>query len=161
MQSSRCSTFMNFLQSSRKDVAAMAVFSPVGTLLASTSGDLSKSAREVRSFGWFQRPINANTSTVFFSPPYVQNIFAGQYAWRRYMAATRQEVAGRYSHWLPVRSAARRRVSVWRNPAQTHNRQAARYRYTQGRYSLGMRAQLPEKRATRGSARLTGNGHPP
>lgn len=72
---------MNFLQSSRKDVAAMAVFSPVGTLLASTSGDLSKSAREVRSFGWFQRPINANTSTVFFSPPYVQNIFAGQYAW--------------------------------------------------------------------------------
>ncbi|MCE5342491.1 MAG: sensor histidine kinase [Eubacteriales bacterium] len=72
---------MAFLQSSRKDVAAMAVFSPKGVLLASTAGDLSKAPREVATYSWFIRPLNAATATVYFSSPYVQNIFAGQYAW--------------------------------------------------------------------------------
>jgi two-component system sensor histidine kinase YesM len=72
---------MAFLQSSRKDVAAMAVFSPTGKLLASTAGDLSKSAQEIASYGWFVKPLRSATATVYFSSPYVQNIFAGQYAW--------------------------------------------------------------------------------
>ncbi len=72
---------MAFLQSSRKDVAAMAVFSPKGVLLAGTAGELSKSPAEVSTYGWFLNPIRATTATVYFSSPYVQNIFAGQYAW--------------------------------------------------------------------------------
>jgi two-component system sensor histidine kinase YesM len=72
---------MAVLQSSRKDVAAMAVFDPTGTLLASTAGELSKSAQEIASYGWFVKPMGSATATVYFSSPYVQNIFAGQYAW--------------------------------------------------------------------------------
>jgi len=81
VSSEALSQSMAFLQSSRKDVAAMAVFSPEGELLASTAGGLSKSAGEVAAFGWFLKPIHATTATVYFSSPYVQNIFAGQYAW--------------------------------------------------------------------------------
>ncbi len=72
---------MAFLQSSRKDVTAMAVFSPEGVPMASTAGNLSKSPREVTSYGWFSKPMRSTTATVYFSSPYVQNIFSGQYAW--------------------------------------------------------------------------------
>lgn len=72
---------MDFLQASRKDVSAMALFAPDGRLLAGTAGDLSKTPREVAAFSWFQRALGATTSTVYFSSPYVQNIYAGQYAW--------------------------------------------------------------------------------
>ncbi len=72
---------MVFLQKSRKDVAAMALFSPRGELLAGTAGELAKPAREVMAYSWFQKPQNSGTTAVFFSSPYVQNIFAGQYAW--------------------------------------------------------------------------------
>lgn len=74
-------TDMAFLHKSRKDVAAMAVFSPRGELLAGTAGGLSKTPAEVTSNGWFQNPQKSGTATVYFSAPYVQNIFAGQYAW--------------------------------------------------------------------------------
>ncbi len=72
---------MVFLQSSRKDVATMAVFSPQGEMLAGTAGEQSMPDDDIRSFSWFQKPFKATTSVVFFSSPYVQNIFAGQYAW--------------------------------------------------------------------------------
>lgn len=72
---------MAFLQKSRKDVAAMALFSPEGELLTGTAGELAKPAWEVMGYSWFQKPKQSGTKTVFFSSPYVQNIFAGQYAW--------------------------------------------------------------------------------
>ncbi|MDD3213183.1 MAG: cache domain-containing protein, partial [Eubacteriales bacterium] len=72
---------MAFLQSSRKDITAMAVFGPGGELMASTAGELSKAPAEVASYRWFVKPLRGTTSTVYFSSPYVQNIFAGQYAW--------------------------------------------------------------------------------
>ena len=72
---------MEFLQKSRKDVAAMALFSPEGELLSGTAGKLAKPTSEVRAYGWFQKPRQSGTTAVFFSSPYVQNIFAGQYAW--------------------------------------------------------------------------------
>jgi len=72
---------MIFLQSSRKDVATMAVFSPQGEMLVGTAGEQSMSAEDIRDFSWFQKPFNATTSVVFFSSPYVQNSFEGQYAW--------------------------------------------------------------------------------
>ena len=72
---------MSFLQSSRNDVAAMAVFDQQGDMLVSTAGELSMPAENIRNFSWFQKPFNATTSVVFFSSPYVQNIFVGQYAW--------------------------------------------------------------------------------
>ena len=69
------------LQASRKDVAAMAVFDQTGEMLTSTAGELAMPAENIRSFSWLQKPFNATTSVVFFSSPYVQNIFVGQYAW--------------------------------------------------------------------------------
>ena len=72
---------MEFLQKSRKDIAAMALFSPKGELLAGTAGKLAKPASEITAYGWFQKPQQSGTTAVFFSSPYVQNIFAGQYAW--------------------------------------------------------------------------------
>ena len=72
---------MAFLKKSRKDVAAMALFSPNGELINGTAGSLSKPASEVTAYGWFQKAQKSGTTTVFFSSPYVQNIFAGQYAW--------------------------------------------------------------------------------
>ena len=72
---------MIFLQSSRKDVATMAVFSPTGEMLVGTAGEQSMPAEDIRNFSWFEKPFNATTSVVFFSSPYVQNSFAGQYAW--------------------------------------------------------------------------------
>ncbi len=72
---------MAFLQKSRKDVAAMALFSPEGELLSGTAGKLAKPAAEVKAYSWFQKPRQSGTTAVFFSSPYVQNIFAGQYAW--------------------------------------------------------------------------------
>lgn len=72
---------MAFLQRSRKDVVAMAVLSPEGELLSGTAGDLAKAPWEVKLNDWFQKPLKSGTATVYFSSPYVQNIFAGQYAW--------------------------------------------------------------------------------
>ncbi len=72
---------MAFLQKSRKDVSAMALFSPKGELLAGTAGGLAKPASEVTAYSWFLKPQKSGTTAVFFSSPYVQNIFAGQYAW--------------------------------------------------------------------------------
>jgi two-component system, sensor histidine kinase YesM len=72
---------MIFLQSSRKDIATMAVFGPAGEMLVGTAGEQSTPAEDIRNFSWFQKPFNTTTSVVFFSSPYVQNSFAGQYAW--------------------------------------------------------------------------------
>ena len=69
------------LKRSQKDIVNLAVFSEDGELLNLTGARLAVSSADIRRAGWFTRALSARPSTISFSSPYLQSIFAGQYAW--------------------------------------------------------------------------------
>ena len=66
---------MAFLQSSRKDVAAMALFSANGELLAGTAESANTSSGQGLPYSWFQQPLRSGTATVFFPRPMCKTSF--------------------------------------------------------------------------------------
>ena len=72
---------MSLLKGSRKDITNLAVFSRDGHLLNAAGARLSSMAPPARDAEWFERALSARPSTISFSSPYLQSIFASQYTW--------------------------------------------------------------------------------
>jgi two-component system sensor histidine kinase YesM len=72
---------MSLIKKSNSSIISMAFFDESGHLFGSTAGELKASPQQVAESEWFQKAIAWGGTVTYFSPPHVQSLFGGQYAY--------------------------------------------------------------------------------
>lgn len=71
---------MNVIVNTRKDIISLAVFSEKGEMITGVPLSRLKSNANVTGQEWFRRAVD-QPENLYFSPPHVQSLFAGQHKW--------------------------------------------------------------------------------
>jgi len=80
---------LSFMDLSREDISALALFDKDGALIYSTGGQAALPPEQVNALPFFQKALERQGTALFFSLPHVQNLFAGQ---RRYVLSVSRSV---------------------------------------------------------------------
>lgn len=71
---------VNLIQTTRSDIATLAVFSENGELLIGNSKVPLKDSADISSQDWFKNALS-KSDNIIFSLPHVQNLFQGEHEW--------------------------------------------------------------------------------
>jgi Predicted signal transduction protein with a C-terminal ATPase domain len=69
---------LSFMDMSREDISALALFDKEGALLYATSGQTALKSDKVAAQPFFQKAIERQGTALYFSLPHMQNLFSGQ-----------------------------------------------------------------------------------
>ncbi len=80
---------LSFMQRSRQDIAALALFAQDGELIYATAGETDMAPEAIQAQPFFQKAIERQGTMFYFSLPHVENLFTGQ---RRFVLSVSRSV---------------------------------------------------------------------